>query len=478
MQEVVSGYFVNSSTNSRQFCVLEEESLTVFDDNSECISKGIFRERLHISYAASFTMLLPSTIHLHAVEKSLSMELPTPRETLNWQQNFQVAISNAKKKQGMRLGVLMRGNEGFKYNSRNGKRVKRFFWLSDNKENLCWARSRKRRCSKVSLVNATRLEYGVCLGKDPDYLSIRIVTIERVISFVMDESVLADWYLGLQWLMMVSSEYWSYQEFVHIKTEMKALGLNGGKHRAISLMSDGTERDGKWCNISSQNSPRNFLSYITTPTPCIKEENTVIIHELKNRLSELEKAQEHYVQKIEDKEEEINSLKECIANSLERDRHSDEIIEHLDFSVVNQEFTKLAIENAALKKQISIIKDRSILMPESSYFNIDLSKQLETIQLAQNEMRRDLEDLKGSLKESKRLKQLRATAQTLKNEISALKKSALDQIRLIQDNLPLLQDAISSQRNYTEELEQALESVTKENRKLKRERRFYQSFAV
>ena len=241
MQEVVSGYFVNSSTNSRQFCVLEEESLTVFDDNSECISKGIFREKLHISYAASFAMLLPSTIHLHAVEKSLPMEFPTQRETLNWQQNFQAAISNAKKKQVMRLGVLMRGNEGFKYNSRNGKRVKRFFWLSDNKENLCWARSRKRRCSKVSLVNAIRLEYGVCLGKDPDYLTIRVVTLERVISFVMDESVLADWYLGLQWLMMVSSEYWTYLEFVHIKTEMKALGLNGGKHRAISLMSDGTE---------------------------------------------------------------------------------------------------------------------------------------------------------------------------------------------------------------------------------------------
>lgn len=481
MQEVSSGYFVNSATSTRQFCVFDEECLTIFEDSSECISKGIYREKLHISYSCTYTLILPHTLHIHAVEKSLSMELSTQREALNWQQLILHAISAAKKKHSMRLGIMMHGSVGYKYNSKNGKRVKRYFWLSENRECICWARSRKRRCSKLNLMHATKLEYGVSFGKDPDYLSLRIVTIERAVNIVIDESSLADWYLGLQWVMMVSNEYLTYQEFVHIKTELKSEKLKEGKSRVVSLgtemLSERGSRDIKWCNISSQNSPRQLISYMTSPTPCLKDENTVIIHELKNRLTHLEKIQEQYVQNLEDKEEEIHSLKECISNSLEKERNSEEILEHLDFSVVNQEFTKLAFENAALKKQISYIKDKSILMPENSYYNVDMSRQLETIQLAQKEMKLDLDQLKGFLKESKKVKQLRATAHILKKEISELKKNAIDQIRLIQDNLPVLQDAVASQRNYTEELEHALDSAMKENRKLKRERRFYQSFA-
>ncbi|CAE8585349.1 unnamed protein product, partial [Polarella glacialis] len=111
------------------------------------------------------------------------------------------------------MEFLGQGSTAYKYNYSNSKRMRRHFWIDEEKVELLWAKSRTEEAQSMSLKDCVGIIFGPMTTtfqrcttlEDPPWCCFSLLFPDRTLDLAVGPTSITAWYLGLQHLLMEKS---------------------------------------------------------------------------------------------------------------------------------------------------------------------------------------------------------------------------------------------------------------------------------
>jgi len=451
MSVYISGCYFNANRHTKEYGVLRRAKFCVYP-----VDSLTQKDSIPIFPHSVIKLESPTCVYLESDLWFYTLKFPKKSQALKWCDAFHTCKREVTQAQREYICKMMLGSSGVKINSRNKKRVSRFFWLSEDKSQFCWAKKKQKRCSRIKIAEVLSVDYGT-KGAD----SLTVSTPKRIVEFQVSE--VRTWVLGLTSIAKVG--FLSPGEFVFRKARIKLSQEGDLLKYLLSKVKPIAQKFERKSDIKFEKSH----IYIGGHDP---EESFA------NDLSEISLERQET-----DRYRHVSSIS-TPKNSSREFKHARQDTEVPESIPKNMSKPPLPeCKELGFRKSLEDLKSpKSFLVPEISTLLAGTSfDSLIQLQKTQEKMHSEIQLLKSyiSTSRSKTIQRVQKKLDRLKHEHKNLKEEIQEQYTQVNEVFPHLQEFLVKELNEMHSQHQNTHrkylSALAENKKLRRETRFFNS---
>lgn len=208
------GHLISQASGERELLVLRSGSLRIYgavpDQSRKLVPDSIIllSQRCEISVQAGNCLQIRAHV---SFDVEYTFKAPSKDVAEEWRVCIEDAIVCGAEKLRSYYEFLSKGSIAYKYNYSNSKRMRRHFWVDEERAQLCWGKARNdEERQTMDLKDSVGILYGPMTStfqrceqlEDSSWCCFSLLFHDRTLDLAVPGSAIEPWFMGLQHLLV------------------------------------------------------------------------------------------------------------------------------------------------------------------------------------------------------------------------------------------------------------------------------------